>query len=411
MSHTPIPHIFPKLSATTEFAIFMEYAGIQDEHLRVSKLWNSAVRRFLDLAWAHPLPEIKPDRDFVYLKHGTCHNTFLLHLEVQARLKGALEELNPRFPRLKESNRSVSFNAVLLRREIGALLSLSFLWDKLKDKVHTQRELTRPLEIRAVLLNPQNQRTLEKVKSLSLHSFRVGVVLEEVFAFRGLTALDLSRNFLVDLPEALYSMTQLERLNLEDNLIPSENYPKIARGLSDLPNLSEVRVGKRPNFRRLIERECDLGYALRMIWRALKKQQEDLPEMTRASSIRLELRSVQRMKMWSDVHELALPSLGLTQLPCELFCLTALKTLNLRRNQLSEIPAQISKLCELRLLNIEKNPICPENYDELRARLNLCPTLRRVKFHDPALAFQPKTPVLSNQAKVEQVQLNRALSA
>ena len=204
---------------------------------------------------------------------------------------------------------------------------------------------------------PEAIASLTQLQRLDLDNNQLRELPEVIASLTQLQRLDLSNNQLTELPEAIASLTQLQQLNLSNNQLT-----ELPEAIASLTQLRELYLYNN-QLTELPEAIASLTQ-LRELY--LKKNQlRELPEaMASLTQLqRLDLSNNQLTKLpealasLTQLRQLDLYNNQLTKLPEALASLTQLQRLNLYNNQLTELPETIASLTQLRQLNLSNNQL------------------------------------------------------
>lgn len=196
-------------------------------------------------------------------------------------------------------------------------------------------------------------------------------------AFRRARSLSLASLGLTELPDSLFGLRQLERLDIEDNQLTL-----VPEGLARLTRLQGLDIS-RNRLTELPESLCRLA-ALRELAVAhnqLRALPEDIGELGALQRLVLSGNRLERLPetlgRLDRLVELALDGNRLKRLPESLGQLRQMQKLDVAGNLLSELPDSIGELVNLRELVLLHNQLekLPESLRQLRE-------LRRIFLHD-----------------------------
>ncbi|XP_078700542.1 uncharacterized protein LOC144927153 [Branchiostoma floridae x Branchiostoma belcheri] len=157
--------------------------------------------------------------------------------------------------------------------------------------------------------------------------------------------LDLSHKRLKEIPPAVFSITELDILDVSDNPLGS-----LPVNIASLHNLKEVRAAG-----------CDVSEVSGNISRCAYLIRIDLSRNPRLASLPPTMKQLRYLK------HVALSSCELTSLPENLTLLATVETLDLSQNQLTSLPPGIAALTRVKVLIISDNAFgtIPESIESL----------------------------------------------
>ncbi|XP_019619223.1 PREDICTED: uncharacterized protein LOC109466062 [Branchiostoma belcheri] len=157
--------------------------------------------------------------------------------------------------------------------------------------------------------------------------------------------LDLSHKRLKEIPPAVFSITELDILDVSDNPLGS-----LPVNIASLHNLKEVRAAG-----------CDVSEVSGNISRCAYLTRIDLSRNPRLASLPPTMKQLRYLK------HVALSSCELTSLPENLTLLATVETLDLSQNQLTSLPPGIAALTRVKVLIISDNAFgtIPESIESL----------------------------------------------
>ena len=210
----------------------------------------------------------------------------------------------------------------------------------------------------------------DTVKSLMLNKLALEQFPEVVFKFKNLEKLDLSDNFIKNVPKKLSELKKLRFLSLSGNQINYSSFKfKRNKHLKDL-NLQYTGMTKIP---KSVRRNSNLEI-LFLGNNPIKFAKNDFKKMTNLKALNLYNvktatlpKSIVKLQ---NLEELDLYYNNFQFLPAEICQLKNLKTLAIANNQLWNLPEEISKMPNLQTLYAHHN------------RLNSLPDLPNLKLLD-----------------------------
>ncbi|MEM8637445.1 MAG: COR domain-containing protein [Cyanobacteria bacterium P01_G01_bin.54] len=177
----------------------------------------------------------------------------------------------------------------------------------------------------------------EGAKELDLSGWGLTELPEVITSLTQLQRLYLDNNQLTELPEVITSLTQLQRLYLDNNQLTE--LPEAIAALTQLQRLDL-------NNNQLTE----LPEAIA----ALTQLEELYLEDNQLTELPEAIASLTQLK-WLELN-----NNQLTELPEVITSLTQLQRLDLNNNQLTELPEAIASLTQLEELYLEDNPLNPD---------------------------------------------------
>ena len=209
------------------------------------------------------------------------------------------------------------------------------------------------------------------------HNIEVMPILEQLRFLPHITQLDLSNNYLQNLPLQLYELRHLEKLSLwtndiyflEEQIENLENLKDLSLGENKLMDLPPTFTKLR-NLTSLSLLDNDLEeFPLEII--SLSKLQElDLSE----NNLQGIPTDIQHLK---NLYSLNLSGNDLKQLPPEIANLEALQFLYLLDTLLEKLPPEIKNLKKMRSLNLAGSPISKVEQVKIKSYLPKCKVIFR----------------------------------
>ncbi|MDZ7991329.1 MAG: leucine-rich repeat domain-containing protein [Nostoc sp. EfeVER01] len=192
---------------------------------------------------------------------------------------------------------------------------------------------------------------------LDLSNMELTALPEAIASLTQLQKLNLSHNQLSELPEAIASLTQLQRLYLDNNQLTE--LPEVIASLTQLQklNLSHNQLSELP------EAIASLTQLQRLYLdnNQLTELPEAIASLTQLQQLNLSNNRLTQLPeaiaSLTQLQQLYLDNNQLTTLPEAIASLTQLQKLNLSDNQLSELPEAIASLTQLQTLNLSNNQL------------------------------------------------------
>ncbi|MEH2147869.1 COR domain-containing protein [Nostoc sp.] len=184
---------------------------------------------------------------------------------------------------------------------------------------------------------PEAIASLTQLQRLNLGNNQLSELPEAIASLTQLKLLNLGNNQLSELPEAIASLTQLQRLDLDNNQLT--RLPEAIAFLTQLQllYLDNNQLSELPEAIAFLTQLQELYLS--------SNQLSQLPEM---------------IASLTQLQELYLSSNQLSQLPEALASLTRLQVLDLDNNQLSQLPEALASLTQLQRLSFDNNPLNPD---------------------------------------------------
>ena len=183
-----------------------------------------------------------------------------------------------------------------------------------------------------------------KIISLNLSSCKIKILLENFKEFFELQRLNLDNNLLPSLPESIGSLKKLRELSLCDNQLSS-----LPESIGSLQNLQDLylydnQLSSLPESIGSLKKLRELSLC--------DNQLSSLPESIGS------LKKLRELYLWNN---------QLSSLPESITSLKKLRELHLWKNQLSSLPESIGSLKKLRELDLENNQLSslPESIGSL----------------------------------------------
>ncbi|XZN97895.1 MAG: COR domain-containing protein [Microcoleus sp.] len=222
-----------------------------------------------------------------------------------------------------------------------------------------------------------------RVQQIDFRDLGLTELPEAIASLTQLQMLFVENNLLKELPEAIASLTQLQLLNLSNNLL--KELPEAIASLTHLRvlyldnnQLTELpeAIASLTQLRGLYlsnNQLTELPEALTSLTqlRGLYLSNNQLTELPMVITSLTQLRQIElsnnqltelpeAIASLTQLHRLQLSNNQLTELPEAIASLTQLNRLSLSNNQLTELPESMASLTQLRDLNLGKNPLNPD---------------------------------------------------
>ncbi|MEZ2277880.1 MAG: COR domain-containing protein [Microcoleus sp.] len=222
-----------------------------------------------------------------------------------------------------------------------------------------------------------------RVQQIDFRDLGLTELPEAIASLTQLQMLFVENNLLKELPEAIASLTQLQLLNLSNNLL--KELPEAIASLTHLRvlyldnnQLTELpeAIASLTQLRGLYlsnNQLTELPEALTSLTqlRGLYLSNNQLTELPMVITSLTQLRQIElsnnqltelpeALASLTQLNRLSLSNNQLTELPESIASLTQLNRLSLSNNQLTELPESMASLTQLRELNLNKNPLNPD---------------------------------------------------
>ena len=194
-------------------------------------------------------------------------------------------------------------------------------------------------------------------EALNLSRYGLTEIPEGIFSLTNITTLNLYDNQIEQIPEAITNLRNLQTLDLRRNKI--QEIPELFSNLSNLTslNLSGNQIKKIPesfaNLTSLIE--------LYLFDNQIQKVPEIIANLTNLKVLALQKNQIREipkiLSRLGDLTSLSFAENQIQTIPVEITTLACLKILVLYDNQIKEIPQEIANLTNLEKLFINKNLI------------------------------------------------------
>ena len=203
---------------------------------------------------------------------------------------------------------------------------------------------------------------------------------------KGVTELDLSNMGLVEIPEAIANLTQLQQLNLSDNQII-----EIPEAIADLTQLQRLDLNDN-QIREIPKAIANLTQLqqLNLSHNKIREIPKAIANLTQLQQLNLSSNQIteipEAIASLNQLQELYLSDNQITEIPEAIASLNQLQKLYLFSNQITEIPKAIASLNQLQELYLSANQIT--EIPEAIASLN---QLQKLYLYSNQLTTIPKS--------------------